>query len=280
MLAARAGAARVHAVESMPVIDLARRLAVANGLEDRIVFYPTDARHLSPVEPVDLVVSDFMGRFLVDDEMLPAVAAAGAWLRPEGRFCPRRIELGIAPVGDVHLRAVDLFDEPLFGLDLTPALPHALHYAYHADLTPSALLADPASYYVFEPPGPAPACDALVAFEMSRSGRLQGVAGWFEAELAPGVVLCTGPGWETHWGQYLFPLPPTQVEVGDRLNVRLWLEPAEGGTVWRWSYRLERDAREILRGHLHTDQHLGRPQPVEQRRPGDRMGAGGRGVEP
>jgi len=262
LLAARLGAARVHAVESMPVIGLARRLAQENGLADRIVFHAADARDLPAVEPVDLVVSDFMGRFLVDDEMLPAVRAAAAWLKPGGVFCPRRVELGLAPVGDIHLRAVDLFDEPLLGLDLRAALPHALHYAYHAQLAAEALLADPSSYYEFRPTEPAAACDRELEFVIARPGRLQAVAGWFEAELAPDVTLHTGPGWETHWGQYLFPVPPVDVRPGDHLRLRLWLDPLPTGSVWRWTYRLRRAGSLLLEGSLHTNQRLETPQPV------------------
>src|SRR5438552_5763121 len=71
MLAARRGA-RVHAVESTRVAALALELAAQNGLADRITVHRADAVTLPPVEPVDLVVSDFLGGFLVDDNMLPA----------------------------------------------------------------------------------------------------------------------------------------------------------------------------------------------------------------
>jgi predicted RNA methylase len=80
MLAARAGAARVHAVESMPVAEIARELVASNGLGERVIVHRADLVTMDPVERVDLVVSDFLGPFLTDDAMLPAVAAAGRWL--------------------------------------------------------------------------------------------------------------------------------------------------------------------------------------------------------
>src|SRR5262245_24614743 len=43
LLAARCGAARVHAVESMPIARLARDLARHNGFADRIVVHEADA---------------------------------------------------------------------------------------------------------------------------------------------------------------------------------------------------------------------------------------------
>src|SRR5262245_64695363 len=57
MLAARAGAARVHAVESMPVARLAAEIVAENGLADKVIVHEAEATALAPVEPVDLVIS-------------------------------------------------------------------------------------------------------------------------------------------------------------------------------------------------------------------------------
>lgn len=229
MLAARRGA-RVHAVESMPVAGLASALIAANGLADRITVHHCDVVTLQPVEPVDLVISDFMGRFLVDDGMLDAVAAAAAWLRPGGRFCPRRLTLRLAPVGDFPVPMVDRWREPLLGLDLSAALRPALSTCYAAQLGQSALLGPAAAYHELEPPSPCPPFDRTLALPITRDGELRGLAGWFDAELADDVLLSTEPGVVTHWGQYLFPLAPVRVRAGSVVEVRLWL----AGDDWCW----------------------------------------------
>lgn len=262
LLAARRGAARVHAVESTPVAGLATALARRNGLADRVHVHRADALSLSPVEPVDLIVSDFLGRFVVDDGMLPVVAAAGRWLAPGGRFCPSRVVLRLAPVADVRLRAIDLFHEPYRGFDLTPALPYALNYAYHAQLAPEAVLAPPVDYHTLTlpfPDGAPPRFDCRCVFRAARAGLLRGLAGWFEATLAPDVVLDTGPGHETHWGQYLFPLPPTPVAAGDTIDARLWLEEGPDDLVWRWEGAVfeGEDGGPRVRFALSTQQRLG-----------------------
>ncbi len=256
MLAARLGA-RVHAVESMPIAGLAAELIAANGLTGQVTLHRRDILTMPVVEPVDLLVSDFMGRFLVDDGMLPAVAAALAWLRPEGRCCPGRLRLFLAPVADLYLRAVDLFSERLLGLDLSPGLPHALQTCYFAQLGSAAPASEPALYTELEVAdlGRPPVFDASLGFTFSRGGRLQGLAGWFEAELAPGVRLATAPGSETHWGQYLFPLAPCSVAPGDGIELRLYLE-GEGDPVWHWSGRVRRAAGDIPFRHS-SRQRLG-----------------------
>ena len=93
MLAARAGASRVHAVESADVVGLAEQNVRANGLENIIVVHHGDARELTPMEPVDVLVSECMGRFLIDDGMIPAIVAAGKRLKPGG-VCYLSFKLG------------------------------------------------------------------------------------------------------------------------------------------------------------------------------------------
>lgn len=227
MLAARRGA-RVHAIESMDVAHQAARLFAHNRLD--IQLHHADARTLAPVEPVDLVISDFLGVFLVDDRMLPAVEAAGRWLKPDGAFCPSEVRLFVAPVGDFALAQVEVWSEPFYGLDLAPLEAEALRVCSMTTLPPSALLAPGEPYHRFVPPI-ATAFDHAMQFTTTRAGRVRGLAGWFEAQLAPDVVLSTAPGHDTHWGQYLFPLPARDVPAGALIDARIWL----ANDRWHWS---------------------------------------------
>ncbi len=263
MLAARQGAAKVYAVESMPVAGLASELIAANGLQDRIEVIQADILGHEIPEPVDLLVSDCMGRFLVDDAMLPALQAGCRWLKPEGRCCPARIELMLAPVADLYLRAVDLFDERLFGLDLSPGHKYALNSGYHARLMSQALLC-PAQLYRSVVPRELEGLDDVWAgfdtelqFVCRRGGRLQGIAGWFRAELGPSVWLSTEPGIETHWGQYLLPLEPRSVQTGDVINLRLWLEQSATDLVWHWTGSRERNGVKLASFEHESEQRLG-----------------------
>lgn len=269
LLAARRGAARVHAVESAAVAALAVELARANGFADRFVVYRADAAAFEPVEPVDLVLSDFMGRFVVDDYMLPAMAAAGRWLKPGGRFCPSRVRLFLAPVEAPGLRGVEIYEEPIYGLTFGPARPYAANFCYGIQLAAGAPLAPAAEYHEIVPPAPPGTFDRALRFVVARAGRLAGVAGWFDSDLAPGIVLSTAPGIETHWGQYLFPVPACAVEPGDRVSFRLRIPRGEPSLRWCWEGEVVRgrSGERLAAFALESEQRLGERAAPEPRAP-------------
>lgn len=243
MLCARRGA-RVHAVESMAVAERARELVAANGLADRVTVHRADAVTLAPVEPVDWVIGEFMGRFLVDDRMLDAVEAARAWLKPGGRFCPGRIRLRLAPVADIQTPWFDVARRPMLGLDLSPLVPHLEQGCLPVALSPGALFANPVDWHDWDLAGPPPPFEGSVRWVAPRSGVVMGLLGFFEATLAPGVVLSTAPGTTTHWGQVLFHLAPLPCAAGDVLEASLQLIPGED-LDFRWHLRQRRRGVEI-----------------------------------
>jgi len=232
LFAAQAGARRVHAVEATAAADLAAELARANGLEDRVVVHRGDAREVE-LEPADVLVSEWLGHLALTEGMFPAVAAVrDRWLRPDGRIVPAAVDLSLAP-------AADDADPPEgwafwtgrpYGLDLSPALAaeERSPQSYAERIAPERLMAAPARIHRLDcrTAGLAElsfAADVELALE--RGGPLLGLAGWFAAELAPGVVLDTAPtAPPTHWRQHVLPLRPLRTQRGDRLRVRLRLD--------------------------------------------------------
>lgn len=240
MLAARHGAARVHAVESTGVIDLARSLVAANGLQDVVRLHHADIVEMDPIENVDLVVGDWLGRFVVDDEMLDAVAAAKAWSTVGTRWCPGPIDLHLGLLAGPVPRTTR-FAVPLRGLDLSPALPAVRGLAASVNVTPEALATPPTRVHTVNP-GDLLIPQLTATFLIPQASAVFALLGWWEAALAPGVTLSTAPGHPTHWGQIAWPVPPTGLQPGDLVRVTLSIEPPD----WRWHVRITRRGDVVL----------------------------------
>ena len=104
VFAARAGAARVYALERTTIAVLAQELAAANGVADIIKVIQGDVADIEPPERVDVIVSEWLGGFGIDEGMLaPVIAARDGWLKPDGVMIPRSVTAWVALVYDRYL---------------------------------------------------------------------------------------------------------------------------------------------------------------------------------
>jgi len=234
--AAKAGA-EVIAVEPHAVIEVARRIAHDNDLADHITFVRGDSRAIEPAG-VDLVITECMGNFFVTDEMqpvlrdLPRHGKDGAPIET----MPRRIALKIAAATLPLWRELSFWEDEIGGFDYSGAIDFATQAAYVVHCEPEFVATDTATVADF-PLVEAPDClDLKATLNVTKAVTLHGLIGWFDADLAEGVVLSTEPGQRTHWGQMVFPLPAVSVRPGDRIEVRLELAmDAALRSHFRWS---------------------------------------------
>jgi len=242
MWAARAGA-EVIAVEPHAILHVARRVAEANGLGDKIRFVHGDSRALTLEAPVDLILTECMGNFFVTDEMQPVLRDLPRHLAQGGATIPRQISLYLGAATLPLWRELSFWDDPIGGFDYTEASPFAHQAAYVIACEPEFISAEPAQvarFALVEAP------DELcleATLPVTRAVTLHALVGWFDADLGGGITLTTAPGVRTHWGQMAFPLPATAVRPGDAVEVTL---------------RLAMD--DALRGHYTWSGHIRRPE--------------------
>ncbi|MEL6345119.1 MAG: 50S ribosomal protein L11 methyltransferase [Myxococcota bacterium] len=223
IFAARAGARRVFAIESTPVARLSRQIIADNGLSDVIEVIEDDAAAVTLPEPADVLVTECMGSFVYSDAMLGVLASCRGMLKPGGAVCPSAITTWLAPT----------FLQPLFdpfswwershyGIDFGAARASAENDLYPVRCpAPEMLMAPAAQFGIIRPTLPPPAADTEVRWTFARPGPIDSIVGWFDAQLAPEVVLRTGPGQLTHWGQVAFPIPHLMAEPGGSLSFHL-----------------------------------------------------------
>ena len=81
------------------VVGMARDLVKHNGLEEQVEILSADAGELKLDEPVDVLVSEWLGHFCFCEAMLEDVLAArDRNLKPGGVMLPAAVELLLAPV--------------------------------------------------------------------------------------------------------------------------------------------------------------------------------------
>ena len=118
VFAARAGAERVYAVERTSVAALAQELAVANGVAGIVRVIHGDVMDIELPERVDVIVSEWLGGFGIDEGMLvPVIAARDRWLKPGGVMIPRSVSAWAALVHDRYLgETVEFLRDNPYGL--------------------------------------------------------------------------------------------------------------------------------------------------------------------
>ena len=99
LFAARAGAARVYAIERTPTIEQAKAIAKANGVQDQIEFIWAEARKAKLPEKVDVIISEWLGHGGLDEDMFPAVLSVrDRYLKPGGVMIPATMTAFLAPI--------------------------------------------------------------------------------------------------------------------------------------------------------------------------------------
>ena len=105
LMAARAGASRVYAIERGDIIELARDIARRNGLDDRIEFVRGDSRQVDLPERADLVIGEVVGSLGVDEEIIDIFGdARRRFLKSGGRLLPDSLDLIAAPTEEGERR--------------------------------------------------------------------------------------------------------------------------------------------------------------------------------
>ncbi|KAF9797131.1 hypothetical protein SFRURICE_019752 [Spodoptera frugiperda] len=118
MFAAKAGAAKVIAVECSNIVDYARKIVEANRLSDVIEI--VEEVEL-PVDKVDIIISEWMGYCLFYESMLDTVLyARDKWLRADGMLFPDRCTLFICGIEDRQYKdeKINWWDD-VYGFDMS-----------------------------------------------------------------------------------------------------------------------------------------------------------------
>lgn len=239
IFAAIAGARKVYAVERTRIAEVAHQVIAANGYAETIEIVQADLEDISLDEKVDVIVSEWMGGFGVDENMLaPLVMARDRWLRPGGKIVPGRVTAMLAPahVPDFD-EAVAYWRAGLHGIDLGVIADLTTQETFHTQTEPASLVAPPQVMWSHDPLTCSLAeadqrFTARLAFHATEATTLSGFVSWFAADMGDGSTLTNAVGDpDTHWGRTLFPLArPIHVAAGTQIDIELVCDPSLPGS--------------------------------------------------
>lgn len=126
MFAAQAGAKHVLAVDMSNIIEMAQKVVDLNGLSDKITFFRGKLEDVQlPYDKVDIIISEWMGYFLLYESMLDTVLVArDRYLKEGGLIFPDKASIHVALIEDENYKneKIHFWEDPmqLYGFDYSP----------------------------------------------------------------------------------------------------------------------------------------------------------------
>ncbi|KAM1173462.1 hypothetical protein ACFX13_026789 [Malus domestica] len=254
---AQAGARKVYAVEATSMAEHARAVVKANNLQDVVEVIEGSMEDVVLPEKVDVIISEWMGYFLLRESMFDSVICArDRWLKPTGVMYPSHATMWVAPIrtglGDQKNNDYDssmddwerFTDETknYYGVDMSVLTKpfsqeqkkYYLQTSLWNNLHPHQVIGTAASIKEIDCLTASVSDILEVNSNFSstvtlQNTRLCGYGGWFDVQFRgrkedpaqEEVELTTAPSVDdsTHWGQQVFLLnPPARITEGDKLN--------------------------------------------------------------
>jgi len=246
LFAVQAGAKRVYAVEPTEIINLAKKIAKDNNLSSRIKFINSKIENADIPEKADCIVSEWLGVFAIQENMLPSVVFAKEnFLKKGGKLLPEKVNLYLSLVEnkEIHFSKIDFWKNKPYGLNYEKFAFIQANDVYVDVFTKNNLLTPPKEIFSIDVSSIKNSSFRIKeAFKIERSGLCHGFVGWFQAVFPGGVILETTPGYSTtHWEQAFFPIGDSiRVKKNEKVIVELEARPKKELVHFIWELTFPR----------------------------------------
>ncbi|XP_076003137.1 protein arginine N-methyltransferase 3 [Genypterus blacodes] len=230
MFAARAGAKKVIGVDQSEIIYQAMDIVRSNQLEDKITLIKGRIEDIKlPVEKVDIIISEWMGYFLLFESMLDSVLyARDCYLADGGSVYPDLCNISLAALGDTqrHRDRIAFWDD-VYGFNMACMKAAVVPEAAVEVVKAETLISEPAVVQTID-------CNSVCLSELefvsdfclkiTDTTDCTAIVGYFDIFFDKGcgnkVMFSTGPQvTKTHWKQTVFLLEkPIPVQAGAELR--------------------------------------------------------------
>jgi type I protein arginine methyltransferase len=245
LLACQYGAGHVYAVEPADVIQVAREIARANHVEERITFLQDLSSRVELPVKADVIISDIRDVLPLFQHHVLAIADARRRLLADGgTLIPWRDTLWAAVV-DVPELYQDNYSTPWernrYDLNMSAARQKVVNFWRKARIKSQDLLTEAQcwatlDYTCIENPD----IHATTTWTVGRAGTAHGLVVWFDTDLAKGIGFSNAPSEpELIYGNAFFPWSqPILLAEGDHVTVTFHADLVGEDYVWGWNTRV------------------------------------------
>ncbi|KAI4224086.1 MAG: hypothetical protein LQ349_007302 [Xanthoria aureola] len=212
--AVKAGAKHVIGVDMSTIIEKAREIVKVNGMADQITLLQGKMEEVKlPFPKVDIILSEWMGYFLLYESMLDTVLyARDQYLEPNGLIFPDRATIFLAGIEDGEYKDEKIgFWDNVYGFDYSPLKHTALTEPLVDTVDLKACVTEPAKVFeinLYTVTAADLAFKEPFTLDCRRNDFIHALIAWFDIEFTAchkPIKFSTGPHTKyTHWKQTVF----------------------------------------------------------------------------
>lgn len=230
IFAARAGAKHVYAIENAEIALFAQEIIKRNGLSDKITVIKGKMEEITlPVPQVDIIVSEWMGYFLLYESMLDSVLwARDKYLVKDGKMLPDKIHMYVAALEDgQYKQSKKDFWNDVYGVNMSCLTPTVMREPLVDVVSSNGIVSSTSKILELDLTKMAPSdveFTAEYSLKCNYEDRVHGLVSWWDSDFSylsqRQVTLSTSPySKATHWKQTVFYLSQDiDVKRGDILH--------------------------------------------------------------
>jgi len=238
MMAAKLGAKRVIAVEGSSIINIARKIAKDNGLDQKIEFIKGYSTDLKLDHRVDVIVSETIGLAGLEENIVDIMLDARERFGHKNTILiPSEISVYCAPTRDTTVDAlIDFWKKPISSFSYKRLNLLSKNNLYGRLLIPKkTLLSKSQQVFIYKLGIDSLSKEPAVAtFKLTSTGRVTGFVLWFSAILSSSQKLNSySPN--NHWQQVFIPLAaPFRIKKNETIKLRLGIKKSSGYISYSW----------------------------------------------
>jgi protein arginine N-methyltransferase 1 len=244
VLACRAGARRVYAIEASDAVQIGTLITSTTEFAERIEFVHATSQKVALSEQVDVIVGDIHDTFGFQPGGLASIMdVRDRLLKPGGTLIPQATELMIAPLeaAALYAREIDVWNGCVHGVGLSSIRPFAVSHVHPGRFDSDQLLSPAAAIGTLDlARATSLHFSGSAVTTIHRDGIAHGLCGCFVTTLAGDIRMGNVPGDSstTNFAQAFFPFDqPVPVAAGDEVSISI---DSHDGHIARWRAAISR----------------------------------------